>query len=230
MNDNNENELEQQPLQSAQQASPALPSSQPTAAQPVSQPPVNKVPLVQSPSSNSEALGVSQTIPEPTPVAKPQKKQRFSVKTVMIILGLLLLVAGLMTGAYFMGRGDKEVIFKTKEPKRLDLPPQAVVMTECIPGRGKQYILPQDIPQGPIYDVHDGKVVAIEYRIVIKDIESDPDKLSNTILGLTRDYPVDHFSMVPVITTSDKPVESFHLAMFVVSKEESKKITCPDAS
>lgn len=166
--------------------------------------------------------------PTPSPEKTPEaiKKSRLSLKTILIVISLLLVIAAVAVGGYLVGRGDKEVVFKEREPKTLDLPPQAVVMTECVPGRGKQYILPQDIPKGPIYDVHDGKVVAIEYRIVIKDVESDPDKLSNTILGLTRDYPVDHFSMVPEIASSDKPVESFHLAMFVVPKEEANKISC----
>lgn len=231
MNDNNENNpniLPSQPIAPAEHNPEAAqqPAGEPQRSQDtVSPTPVQ--PLAVQPLSEQSTSPPVMQAPLESREEPKLKKRSTRLKTILILFGIIILLAGTAAGAYVLGRGDKEIVYKEREPKSLDLPPQAVVMTECVPGRGKQYILPQDIPKGPIYDVHDGKVVAIEYRIVIKDVESDPNQLSNTILGLTRDYPVDHFSMVPEIANSNNPVESFHLAMFVVPKEEANKISCP---
>lgn len=135
-----------------------------------------------------------------------------------------------MASAYLFGKSQSETIIKPPEPQPINLPKQAVVVNECIEGRGKQYILPKDIPQGPIYDVVNSKVIAVEYNLSIEEIQTNPDAFSNTILKLTQDYPVDHFSLVPATEEGEDTLKNVHLIMFVVSKEEAKAITCNDES
>jgi len=105
------------------------------------------------------------------------------------------------------------------------LPPQAIVTAECVPGRGKQYIIPKDIPGGPIFDVKSNKVIAIEYVLGLRALASS-DTFGDTLLKLTKDYPVDHFSIAfdqPKPTDTDQYI---HLIMFIVSKTEANGITC----
>lgn len=136
------------------------------------------------------------------------------------------IVWGVGGGAYFYGKSHERVVIKAPPLQPVNLPAQAVVVTDCVPGRGKQYVLPKDIPQGPIYDVKNSKVIAIEYNLNLEQIQSDPDSFSNTILDLARKYPVDHFSIVPVAPKQGQTLQSIHLIMFVVSKDEAKSIKC----
>jgi hypothetical protein len=159
-----------------------------------------------------------------SPVITPKPKRKYLV---FVLIGLAILIfAGSVYGAYRVGKGHQKVITVAPTPKPLSLPPQAVVIEECVIGRGKQYILPKDIPGGPIYDVVNNKVVALEYSLNVTSIQSNPEYLSEAILRLTRDYPVDHFSVAPVTPKQGQPVSDFHIIMFIVSKDESAKITC----
>ena len=170
--------------------------------------------------------------PQPTPqttvvTASPaphKPKHRF--KIIIGVFLVLLLFVGSVYGAYQYGKGHRVVVTVAPTPKPLSLPPQAVVLDECVIGRGKQYILPKDIPAGPIYDVVNNKVIALEYGLNVSNIQSNPEYLSEAILKLTRDYPVDHFSVAPVTPKQGQPVSDFHIIMFIVSKDEAAKITC----
>jgi len=110
------------------------------------------------------------------------------------------------------------------------LPPQAVVVANCVPGRGKQYIIPKDIPVGPIYDVENSKVIAIEYNLDLAQVESNPDTFSNAIIGLTQNYPADHIILSPATTGANASPSNVHLIMFVVTKAEANNITCGSAN
>jgi hypothetical protein len=170
--------------------------------------------------------------PQPTiapNLSTPKKpKHKHKILMILVIVFLLLFFAGSVYGAYRVGKGHKVVIIKAPTAQPINLPPQAVVLADCVIGRGKQYILPKDIPAGPIYDVENNKVIAVEYSLNINSIQSNPEYLSDAILKLTRDYPVDHFSLVPVAPKQGQSLSDFHLIMFIVTKAESAKITCKD--
>jgi len=164
----------------------------------------------------------TETPPQPT----QPKKKFFRFRNIAILFVLILLFGGATSGAYYMGKKNRITVFKAPTPQPINLPPQTVVTANCLVGRGKQYILPKDIPIGPIYDVVGGKVIAIEYNVNLVDVNANPDNFSNTLLKLTRDYPVDHFSLVPVAPKPGDTSLSAHLIMFVVSKAEAAAITC----
>lgn len=147
-------------------------------------------------------------------------------KKIILVVILVVGFMGAVSAAYFLGKSNEKVIVKAPDPKPINLPPQAVVIEECKVNRGKQYILPKDIPVGPIYNVVNSQVIAIEYNLNIGDLQSDPNSLSNTILQLAREYPVDHFSFSPVQNKAGEALQNVSLVMFVVSKEEVKKIAC----
>ncbi|MFT4532343.1 MAG: hypothetical protein ACI9T8_000363 [Candidatus Saccharimonadales bacterium] len=177
------------------------------------------------PSTDSLSDTSEQIVP-PSSHDKHPKVKKFSIKKLLALFFVLLLFVASLGVAYFIGKSNGEVVETVEELKLLNLPPQAVVVEECVENRGKQYILPKDIPEGPIYDVVNGEVIAVEYNLNIAQLQSDPDSLSNTILLLAREYPVDHFSFAPVAGKEGQGLENVHLVMFVVTKEEAKAITC----
>lgn len=188
-------------------------------------PPVDTIPV-----QNTPVIQPSVSPPNIAPSPPASKKPKRKIIIFAVIVLVLMLFAGSVYGAYVVGKGDKEIITVAPKPKPLSLPPQAVVLAECVIGRGKQYILPKDIPAGPIYDVVNNKVIAVEYSLNVSSIQSNPEYLSDAILKLTRDYPVDHFSLAPVTPKQGQPISDFHLIMFIVSKDEAAKITCKDTS
>ena len=167
-----------------------------------------------------------------SPPAKKSQKSWF--KFVILGLVLLIILVAVAFGAYTYGKGKAKTITTasstTTAAKPINLPPEAVVTSECTPGRGKQYIIPKDIPAGPIYDVKNSKVIAVEYVIGIKSLFTNSDDFSSKILTLTKNYPVDHLSVVPGIPKPGDTDQYIHLIMFVVSKDEANSITCGTSS
>jgi hypothetical protein len=154
---------------------------------------------------------------------------------VIKVVVVVIIVAGLCTGAFFLGKHHEKVIVRSPAPQPINLPPQATVLTACVPGRGKQYIIPKDIPTGPIYDVENSKVIAVEYNLNIAQLLENSDTFSNAILDITRQYQVNHFSLVPATTSATSAsnpsaLTNFHLIMFMVSKSVSNAITCGTTS
>ncbi len=183
--------------------------------------------------NNSDNFVTTNT-PSSSPISnpvKPSKPKASNLKTLLMFLVLLIVVGASSTGAYFYGKGEND---KKAEPtpavatQPIVLPPEAIVTAECVVGRGKQYIIPKDIPQGPVYNVVNNKVIAIEFGLSVKALLTNSEEFSTTVLRLTKDYPVDHLSMVPVPPKAGDTDQYFHLIMFVVTKDEAKAITCGD--
>src|SRR3990167_8563123 len=105
----------------------------------------------------------SSTSAQPSAPA-PRKAKKFGSKFIIIFIVFVLSLGAAAAAGYQIGKGKKEVV-QPPAVKPISLPPEAIVTAECVPGRGKQYIIPKDIPQGPIYDVNGDKVIAIEYTI-----------------------------------------------------------------
>ncbi len=161
------------------------------------------------------------------PPASPSKEPFFAKnKKRLLVVLVVLLLAGALAGAFFLGRSHERVIVKAPPTQPINLPPQVTPYNKCVPGRGTQYIIPKDIPQGPIYDVENGKVIALEYNLNVAQLEAKPDIFSNDILDLTRNYPVDHLYIAPAAPTPGQTAGNIHLTVFVVSKAVANSITC----
>lgn len=164
----------------------------------------------------------------PKPVASVGGHKKITGKALILGLVFILLLGAVGYGAFNYGKtkAKTKIVNTTATPKPISLPPQAIVTSECTPGRGKQYIIPKDIPGGPIYDVQNDKVIAIEYVLGLKALFSDSDSFSTAILSLAKNYPVDHFSFVPAQPKQGDKDQYVHLIMFVVPKKEAASITC----
>ena len=189
--------------------------------------------------------------PPPTPppnvpgmVTVGGKKPSNALKIVGYFV-VLLLIAGAGYGGFYLGKHHQKIVYRAPTPQPVNLPPTAIKLTDCVAGRGKQYIIPQDIPTGPIYDVENQKVIAVEYHLNIESLFSNSDTFSKAILNSVKNYPVDHLSILPATTTTAtsaasltpaqqaaaaSQAENIHLIMFVVPKAEASAITCSASS
>ncbi len=182
----------------------------------------------------------SQSISQPAPQLvtgvqppsshEPSHTKKSSIKNILLFILVVVLFGASSYGAYYFGKKTKKEVAVVATPQPIDLPAEAIVTTECAPGRGKQYIIPKDIPVGPVYDVRNSEVIAIEYVIGVKDLILNSDNFSSTLLLLTKNYPVDHFSIIPQQPKAGDTDQFINLIMYVVSKAEAAKITCTDAT
>jgi hypothetical protein len=151
------------------------------------------------------------------------------LKMLLKIFAVIVLIAAASFVSYTLGKSHQTkavAVTTTSTVKTISLPPSAIVTAACVPGRGKQYIIPKDIPEGPIYDVENNKVIAIEYVFGVHQILTNSTLFSTTLLALSRNYPVDHFSFLPVAPQPGDTDQYVHLIMSVVSPKVSDAITC----
>lgn len=220
-------------------------SQQPEATQSPAEPitPVSQNSIVSpmpSDSNDISAPSPDQVSPPPPAPAEPQPAasvssvhdgssgaRKLPLKLIIAVFVFVMMLGGVAALAYDMGKKNqpKPIV---EAPKPINLPKEAIIVSECTPGRGKQYIVPKDITSGgPMYDVKNDKVIAIEYTLGLKGLSENSDQFSSTILALTKNYPVDHLSVVPEPPKLGDTDQYLHLIMFVVSKAEANSIVCP---
>lgn len=73
------------------------------------------------------------------------------------------------------------------------LPKGTVKVSGVVPGMGEHWANPKDLPLGPIYCVHKGKVICIEYMISQADFQAG--KSWPELTGLKNLPPIDHVDM-----------------------------------
>lgn len=207
-----------------------LPDPSPTPVpppQPIFPPP----PAVVAPTPQAASPGIAPPQPPIPPVqAKPSFfKRLLGHKKLIAAICLVLFFVVAVGGAYGLGKGHEKIIIQAPPPQPISLPPQTVVVTDCKPGRGKQYILPKDIPLGPVYDVVNNKVIAVEYNFRASDLFVNGNRLSDTLIPFFKgNYKTEYFVITPGTlqagqNASDTPV---NVAIFVVTKDDANKISC----
>lgn len=73
------------------------------------------------------------------------------------------------------------------------LPKGTVKVSGVVPQMGEHWANPKDLPLGPIYCVHDGKVICIEYMIGQADFAAG--KSWPELAGLKNLPPIDHVNV-----------------------------------
>lgn len=181
---------------------PVLP---PQAAQPVAQPTPPPSP-----------------VPPPTPPAPPRKSHKKLALTVVIVL-FIAVASAMGYYLYTMMKPKSSQATQTPAVASITVPKEAIVTAECTEGRGKQYIMTKDIPDGPIYDVVDGKVVAIEYLVGLSELISKPEDFKDLMLEKGQ---YDHLALMPVNPHAGMAEQHFHAIAYLISPEQAKSITC----
>ena len=101
------------------------------------------------------------------------------------VLAACILVPATLAGA----RADDYA----KMPSASILPKGTVKVSETVPGMGEHWANPKDLPLGPIYCVHKGKVICLEYMISQADFQAG--KSWPTLTGLKTLPAINHVNM-----------------------------------
>ncbi len=84
---------------------------------------------------------------------------------------------------------------------KVELPADAQQISEVVPGMGEHWANPANLPIGPIYLVHDGEVIGIEYMFTPNLMEEitaatpEGEMTFRQLPGLTVDAYVNHMGI-----------------------------------
>ncbi|GAC1387536.1 MAG: hypothetical protein NVS1B7_0660 [Candidatus Saccharimonadales bacterium] len=143
---------------------------------------------------------------------------------------LLILIAGAGSYVYATGIANKKIDDVKRSSaaanvsQELSIPAGATVIAECAKGRGKQYVLPKDIPLGPVYNVSEGKVIGIEYMVGKDDLIGSTKNFLNLPLNNIK---YDHVN-IGLLSQGHAgfPSPHYHVDVMMVPTSVTDKITC----
>lgn len=208
---------------------------------PVNQPPASNTPeapvvmpgvtpTVSAPAESASAPAVENPA-QPASGAATNDRPKMKLPLAAVLVGVLCLALG-AGGGYVLAASlhkkdsagiNPKVATPNVENKELVVPEGATVISECAKGRGKQYVLPKDIPQGPVYNVYNGKVTSIEYMLGQEDVLRNKDYLNLPL----ENVRYDHINIGLLSKGhSGFPEPHYHVDVFTITHEEALKITC----
>lgn len=196
-----------------------------------SSPAVVDTPPAASESSPSPMPEVSQPAVAPAQVSPTKSGMpKFLPMLVGAVVAIILIVgAGLL--AYHMGKNHGYTDGKNAETAamtaaELKVPSGATMIAQCATGEGTQYVLPSDIPTGPIYNVWNGKVTGIEYMLAQSSIANS--KTQNLPLQSQNFNHVDVMYEPTGHAGFTEP--HYHVILSLIPYSQEQKITCSGSS
>lgn len=161
--------------------------------------------------------------PATVQLPRPTKRRPPFFTVGLVGLAVVVALAACFSLGWRQGRLAGGATPATVQMTSLELPTGATMIAQCVPGRGTQYILPQDIPQGPIYNVWQGKVVGIEFMF-------DKNLLLNgkEYIGLPLQAIGYNHINIGLLSGGHAGFEGthYHMDVFTISHEEAQRITC----
>lgn len=159
------------------------------------------------------------------------KKSRKTNLSLVLPL-VILLLAGAGVAGYMLGgqnnddsRSDQPAIVADQDEERgLSVPNDATVISQCAEGKGSLHVRPQDIPQGPVYIVHEGEVIGIEFMVGQEDLMDEGKSLLDLPLF---DMEYDHVN-IGLLSQGHAgyPSPHYHVDIMSVPKSVTDTITC----
>ena len=106
-------------------------------------------------------------------------------------------------------------------------PPGVEKVSPCIPKMDTHWADMKTLPLGPWYNVHDGKLIAIEYAVSVEDFVAGKNFTGLSLQFGGKAVDVDHVD----ITLAPKGHPHFEkphydLHFYLISVDEEDKITC----
>lgn len=164
------------------------------------------------------------------PASAPQKRSMWLMAVIIIVVGLAIAV-GLAYVAYHIGnsrgyKNGKSAQTTSTSQAMLKVPDHATMVAQCTPGEGTQYVLPSNIPQGPIYNVWNNKVTGIEFMLGQSEITNS--KTFNLSL-MSQKY--DHIDvMYEAAGHAGFTEPHYHIILSMIPYSQEQKITCGSSS
>ena len=106
--------------------------------------------------------------------------------------------------------------------------PEGVVkISECVPTMGEHWARPQDLPTGPLYTVHNGRLISIEYMPAQADFAAGKSWNDLTFRYWGQQLPIEHAD-IDFLPEGHEGFEVPHYDMhfYVVGHQEDREITC----
>jgi hypothetical protein len=106
--------------------------------------------------------------------------------------------------------------------------PEGVVqVSACVPTMGEHWAKPADLPQGPIYTVHQGRLIAIEYMLTQADFAAGKNWHDLTFRYWGQQLPIEHADVdFQPQGHEGFEVPHYDLHFYVVGHSEDREITC----
>ncbi len=146
---------------------------------------------------------------------------------VLVVILAVVVISLMKSSIKVIASQDKQTLnsssSNTVMTKTLSLPSDVSKLAECVPGKGEQYINPKDIPEGPIYNVWNGKIIGVEYMLDLKQVE-DKNLIPNLSLFNTSYDHVD----VNYLKEGHAGFMEPHsiIDIYTISHSEEEKIKC----
>ncbi len=173
---------------------------------------------------SKEPEQVSTVLP---PSVKP-RRQWLRMRNIFIA-AVVLVVCLTNYGSYLYGyhRGSAKVNSAVASADataaNLQVPKGATIIEQCAVGRGTQYVLPSNIPHGPVFNVHNGKVIGLEYMIGKDDLASNKSFYDLPLYG--KKY--NHLNIGLLSEGhSGYSAPHYHVDLYTISRAASEAITC----
>lgn len=176
---------------------------------------------------SSLQLKVNQTQNTGNPVQEIKTHSHVVFYTIALATLLLGLVLGFLSRQLMTPQSNRanQTIDTPKKSEELTLPIDTQKIDDCVDQEGALYIRPQDLPIGPVYMVHNNKVVGLEYMVPKDSIEANKAMNSLSSKGIT----VDHVDIAPVPTGhAGLTVPHYHINLYTVDRNTQMGITCPN--
>lgn len=181
--------------------------------------------------NNTNTIQPEQTpqVTQPTSTPPAPNSTKTGGSKIVMLVAVLILVAAVGVGGYLLGSKKSQstktsTTMQTTTPTTVPftVPKDATVASDCVDMRGKQFILPKDIPDGPIYDMYNSKVVAIEYVVNFDEVTSTPQKFANLLPGGT----FDHLTIMPMDAHAGVNVKHVHVIAYTIPAKDAEAIKC----
>lgn len=193
--------------------------------------PVISSPSAISPSVNATPTVMSSDVSPQNATSAPSLTSgstKRSFKPALLACICLLLLAGVGFGSYVAGKHSvKPMMTPEVTATAMKIPMGATIIEQCEPGLGTQYILPKDIPDGPVYNVYQGKVIGIEYMTPLSQMSKHDLNLNNLPLSNQK---FDHINIMTMEAHAGMPELHYQVDVMMVPDSVAKKITCKNNS
>lgn len=158
--------------------------------------------------------------------------KRNLIHSALIVIGVVILVVAALIGGYFLGKNQALKVKSKSTPSTMSkesliVPRGAMILEQCTPGLGTQYILPKDIPNGPIYNVYKGQLIGIEYMITPGSLQAPNSPGDNLTLFK---LPFRQVNLMYMAAHAGLMTNHYEIDFMLISQAYAKKITCNGAS
>jgi hypothetical protein len=106
-------------------------------------------------------------------------------------------------------------------------PPGVVKVSECVPTMGEHWAKPEDLPMGPIYTVHRGRLISIEYMPAQADFMAGKSWEDLTFQYWGQQLAIEHANIdFQPHGHEGFEVPHYDMHFYLVTHGEEREISC----